>query len=178
VTSGLLSSAGWREIDTGLPSSVVGQTYLTIDPANPATSGCRLSSLLVMDPANPQVLYVVEIDPEDGGGWPEQGGGWLRKSLDGGASWSYTGLPFATVNALVIDPANQSTLYAGTNEANPIDIDGLSVSGGLLKSADGGASWSSTGLMNTTVNLLAIDPAHTNILYALTKDVRGPFKSR
>ena len=123
-----------------------------------------------MDPTDPKVLYVGEIDSDDAGGW-------VHKSLDGGASWSYTGLPYAGVNALVIDPANPTTLYAGTNEANPIDIDGLRISGGLLKSADGGVSWSGTGLMNTTIGLLAIDPAHTNILYALTNDVRGPFKS-
>ncbi|MCX5973489.1 MAG: hypothetical protein NTU59_02190, partial [Coprothermobacterota bacterium] len=58
------------------------------------------------------------------------------------------------VLSLAIDPSNPQTLYAGTAGA------------GVSKSSDGGVSWadSSSGLTNSTVYSLVIDPSGT--LYA------------
>ncbi|HET7712747.1 MAG TPA: hypothetical protein VFL80_12515, partial [Thermoanaerobaculia bacterium] len=71
--------------------------------------------------------------------------------------------------ALIFDPADPNTLYAGA------------VSGGIWKSVDGGASWMPIGdhLTNIAVNSLAIDPADPKTLYAGTgegyfrEEVRG-----
>ena len=75
----------------------------------------------------------------------------MAKSTDGGATWSVsdTGLSNNYVIALVIDPINSSTVYAGT------------LNGGVFKSTDGGASWSgfNTGLSNLNVHALAVDPS-------------------
>jgi len=62
----------------------------------------------------------------------------------------------ADVTSLVVDPLSPTTVYAGTTE------------GGVLKSADGGASWARAGLMDTPVITLAIDPGAPSLLYALT----------
>ena len=52
----------------------------------------------------------------------------------GGASSPKEGI----INTVVIDPSTPSILYAGTE-------------GGLLKSINGGASWSATGPTNTHI---------------------------
>src|ERR1019366_3282259 len=65
------------------------------------------------------------------------------------------GPPGAIIQALAIDPFTPSTLYAGTY-------------GGVLKSTNGGASWTAvnSGLTTTTVNARAIDPSTPAALYA------------
>ena len=79
--------------------------------------------------------------------------------------WTSHGPDGGMINALAIDPATPSTLYAGT------------WGGGVFKSADGGASWSAvnTGLPATDVYALVIDPATPSTLYAGTNG--GVFKS-
>ena len=86
----------------------------------------------------------------------------------GGANWngSSAGLGNILVQALAIDPANPSIVYAGT------------LGGGVFKSTNGGANWAefNAGLTNTEVRALAIDPTNPSILYAGT-DGDGVFKS-
>jgi hypothetical protein len=60
------------------------------------------------------------------------------------------------VTSLALDPANPSTLYAGTTGR------------GVLKSTNGGATWSLTGLTGTPIASLAIDPLVPTTLYAVT----------
>ena len=66
------------------------------------------------------------------------------------------GPPGAIVYTLAIDPANPSTLYAGTTL------------GRVFKSTNGGASWSgsSTSLGFQDVLVLAIDPSDPETIYA------------
>jgi hypothetical protein len=85
----------------------------------------------------------------------------VRKSLDGGDSWSAavnTGLTNRNVSALAINPTSPTTLYAGT------DYDGV------FQSLNEGSSWSAvnTGLTDTRVRALAINPATPTTLYAGT----------
>jgi photosystem II stability/assembly factor-like uncharacterized protein len=83
----------------------------------------------------------------------------ILKTTDGGAHWqnpNTRGLETSNeANALVIDPKTPGTLYVAT------DI-------GVYRSTDGGASFLPAGFANTTVVLLAIDPVHSNVLYAAT----------
>jgi photosystem II stability/assembly factor-like uncharacterized protein len=117
------------------------------DSITPKESGCILDGLMVMDPTDPNTLYVGE-----GGDFGDYYA--FLKSTDGGASWNITGLG-TPANVLVIDPTSPTTLYAGTYS-------------GVLQSTDGGAKWNITGLTKTNVNVLAIDPLQPNILYAGT----------
>ena len=79
--------------------------------------------------------------------------------------WSSLGPSGALVNALVADPATAGTLYAGT------------LTSGVFKSTDGGATWTiaNTGLTNPDVSALAADPSTPGTLYAGTDG--GVFKS-
>lgn len=56
----------------------------------------------------------------------------LFQSSNGGTTWSLTslGVPY-NVSSLAIDPADSQTVYAGTE------------GGGVMKTANGGVSWSS-----------------------------------
>jgi photosystem II stability/assembly factor-like uncharacterized protein len=71
--------------------------------------------------------------------------------------------------ALVIDPADPNTMYAG------------GVSGGVWKTSDAGARWEAVGdeLANLAVNSMVMDPRDRNVLYAGTgegyfrEEVRG-----
>jgi photosystem II stability/assembly factor-like uncharacterized protein len=128
------------------------------DSINPSQSGCSDDTLLAMDPTDPSTLYIRSGDDFDGYG--------LRKSTDGGATWSYTNLYANYFYAFAIDAAHPSTLYAGTDN-------------GIVRSTDRGVTWSQLGLVNANVNLLATDPAETNILYSVaTSDgIPGIFKS-
>jgi photosystem II stability/assembly factor-like uncharacterized protein len=152
------------------------------DSISPQNSGCILSAAfrtgtaapMVVDPVNSNTVYLAESDDQDGYSA-------LLKSTDGGATWSalwdwFTGL-HSGIRALAIDPAHPATLYAGLDDAAPDST-------GVVKSTDGGRSWSSLGLASNAVTLLAIDPSNSSALYAGTegrhtgpKGFEGLFKS-
>lgn len=144
---------------------------------SPNINGCDNIHSLVLDPTNPNILYVTNYDDSLGDTWSP-----LVKSSDGGATWSYLlGIPYAV---LVVDPVNPDTLYAGTFDFTYFGYAGLDYRNGVLKSTDGGAHWSTTGLAGTGVNVLAIDPASPSTIYAATtgtysdpRGFRGLFKS-
>ena len=136
-------------------------------------------SLLVMDHTTSQTLYAGS-DVE----YVFTGGIIVWKSTDGGATWNgwRTGNIGLASYGWAINPANPEILYA------PGDLyDGFLpdvIDRGLFKSSDGGANWSATGLTNTSVSTVAIDPLNPDTLYAGTKDngvvdtpFRGMFKS-
>src|SRR5262249_43976561 len=159
------------------------------DSVSPLNSGCILSATvshsapLATSPSDPKTLYLGESDDQDGYSA-------VLKSVDGGANWSavwdwFTGLR-VSVRVLAIDPTRPGTLFAGvddgvaTSPSNPANPQ----SSGLFKSTDGGATWSNTGASRGAVNLLAIDPANSNIVYASAeghysdpKGFQGLFKS-
>jgi photosystem II stability/assembly factor-like uncharacterized protein len=130
--------------------------------------------LLAIDPTDPNTLYTAAWDD----------GTSLLKSTNGGATWT-TFAHWATtrqlnsfVNLLVIDPTNPATLYAGIGDTSESALNGL------IKSTDGGATWTDSGLGGSNVTVLAIDSADSSILYASTagfnsepRGFRGLFKS-
>jgi hypothetical protein len=76
------------------------------------------------------------------------------RSTDGGKTWLPSAVAsLASVSALLIDPADSSTLYAG---ASPVVVGGT---GGVFRSSDGGQTWEAvgTGLSDASVTALAID---------------------
>ncbi len=81
----------------------------------------------------------------------------VYKSTNNGGTWtlSSTGLPTATISALVVSPAGQPALYVGT-------------SAGIYKSTNAGASWTraDTGVTNPNVTALALAPSSPATLYA------------
>jgi photosystem II stability/assembly factor-like uncharacterized protein len=141
-----------------------------------------VATMVVVDPQNHDVVYAALTDVVTS----------VYKSVNGGAQWTLasTGLNAPRYFSLLIDPANSSTLWAGglgalfrttnagaswttlpTGQANPY-VYTLSTAGGtliaatdrgVLKSIDGGSTWSSPKL--TLARSAAIDPLNaSNIL--------------
>jgi photosystem II stability/assembly factor-like uncharacterized protein len=144
------------------------------DRVSPPMSGCILSdffgaAVVAMPASDPNTLYA--------GGDDDCGGTGFYQSADSGANWRQTDFA-GHLYALVIDPADRATLYGGTS-----GYDG--VSGGVLKSTDGGVTWKNVGLKDTVVRALAMDPTNSSILYAAAEagfnsppaGFRGLFKS-
>lgn len=94
------------------------------------------------------------------------GGMW--QSSDAGQTWvSHTDtLPTLGVSAIIIDKNNPDIILIGTGDRDAGDAPGM----GVLKSADGGLTWSisNTGMGNKTVGKLLQHPTDTQILLAAT----------
>jgi photosystem II stability/assembly factor-like uncharacterized protein len=135
-------------------STDAGDTWSAASTGLPAN---RQVAALAVDPSTPSTLYVATRGATD-----YSLDGAVFKSTDGGASWasSSTGLTFAFVSLLAIDPHTPSTLYASVGNCGPRGCGG----GSLFKSTDGGASWSSAG---SGVEGLAFDPQSPGTVYAL-----------
>jgi len=83
----------------------------------------------------------------------------LWKSTNGGVTWApIDNLPFAFLQALVVDATSPGTLYAASSDA------------GIFRSLDAGATWNqaSHGITGANPQVLAMDPIHPQTLYAAT----------
>jgi photosystem II stability/assembly factor-like uncharacterized protein len=122
---------------SGVDQSTDGSTWTPLSVPGGQPYG------VVTDPSNALHLFVV------------LSGGGLERSTDGGTTWSGTSLgSFSSVSSVVVDPSNDSNVYAAAG-------------GTVQKSTDGGATFqpSSTGLTGTA-DLLAIAPSSPLRIYS------------
>jgi len=153
VTSqGLLRRArgGWLPADAGLP---------TLD-----------LSALAVDPQRPAAIYVATETA-------------IFKTTDRGKSWRRLQAPpiskTAEISALLVDPQDANTLYAGMTEFGDYEYGGdLGPPTAIFKSTDGGATWralQTDGTLLPEISMLTIDPLDPQTVYAAT--ARSVFKS-
>lgn len=97
--------------------------------------------------------------------------GGLWKSINAGTSWTTNTDQLASlgISDIAINPTNPNTMYLSTGDNDGNDT----YSTGILKSTDGGSTWSATGLVWTTsqfrrVGRLLINPLNPNTLIAAT----------
>jgi len=182
----------WRSANSGLPADIwLGP--LAIDPQDPATvyvatnwSGAfkttdggtswkaansglpREVNGLAMDPQNSSTLYA-GIGDEACWEYARCGSSGVFKSVDGGASWSDSGLSRYWVGRVVVDPQNSSAIYA--TGFLPRLAGGASAAWGwgspaFFKSTNGGRSWEVLNLPMPSIAGLAIDPQEPGTAYA------------
>ena len=150
------------------PNPLMSGSWNLLGPVNtiPNGGGCGRLNCVRIDPTNSNTLYV---------GAPA-GGMW--KSVNGGATWNTTtdNLASIGVSDVAIDPTNPNIIYIATGDNDAGDTYTI----GVLKSTDGGQTWSQTGLTysilsNSRVTRLLIHPTSPNILYASSG--QGVFKT-
>jgi len=193
ISPGLFKSVdgggSWKAVGT-----VDGVTSLAIDPINSTTlyagtsigvvkstnageswvdAGNNLPSGtvrgLLIDPSAPSTLYALinNVNPSFGTGANQSA---IFKTTDSGNSWTAlnTGFPpSAYISVLALAPSAPSTLYAFAPAFDPTQSGGPLI-GGLLKSTDGGKSWTTLNTLpgGAFVNSLAIDPMNSSTVYA------------
>lgn len=131
-----------------------GQTY---GGARVLVTG-RVTAIAI-DPAAPDTIYLGTA----------QGGVW--KSVDAGASWKpLTDNEISmAIGALAIDPSNSQVIYAGTGEGNFSQDSYYGL--GVLKSANGGATWTLQGdtvFTGVRFSRIVVTPGTPNRIFAAT----------
>ena len=146
----MLSVKSWTPLG---PSDAVGGT-------NMGRVTC-----IAFDPKNAKTMYLCGAD---GGVW---------KSTDGGATWTpkFDAQPTLSAGDLAIDPANSNVLFVATSDPFGYGVPfwGGTYSVGVMKSIDGGTTWTPTGLtwtvaQNRTIRRLVMHPTDPKILMAAT----------
>ncbi len=130
--------------------------YYGISPVNGRVNA------VAFDPINSQILYAGAA----------QGGLW--KSTDSGATWNWLSSSWSElgVNCIAIDPSSPSTIYVGLGDYHGF----LAGSNGIMKSSDGGATWTEIGrtaMGNVGVDSLLIDPTNPQTIMAGTGDINN-----
>ena len=105
---------------------------------------------------SPAAVEAIAVDPQ-GSGTIFMGSiaGGVRKSVDGGITWSAvnSGLTTPIVLALAMDASGPQTVYAGT-------------AGSLFKTDDGGATWQTITAISGAIISVATDPNRSGAVYA------------
>ena len=136
------------------------------DSVTPPDQGCDTIRVLLLDPTDANTLVYAAYTLTD------YGFNFL-KSTDGGATWKYlpprypSPPPFWDIAAIAINPLVPSSLFAAAWDSSNVHA--------VFKSTDGGMTWSQTGLTDTNVTVLAIDPRNPSTLYAGTESHRDRF---
>ena len=141
----------------GVPKSLNG-TWTSIGPYGSfggSSGNAGRLNFIRFDPSNSNTLWV---GAPDGGLW---------KSTDGGNTWitNTDELSVIGVSDVAIDPQNTQIMYLATGDSDGGDT----YSTGILKSVDGGISWSNTGLnwmpsQGKRIGRVLINPINTQII--------------
>lgn len=129
-------------------------------------------NVISFDPSNSNTIY---LGAAGGGVW---------KTTNGGTNWTdvTSSIPVTSIADIAIDPLNTNIVYIATGDGygyeatwqSDNDFWGGVYSAGVLKSTDGGLSWSATGLSylqnnKEVVQRLIIHPTNPQILLAATR---------
>ncbi|WP_439106874.1 WD40/YVTN/BNR-like repeat-containing protein [Congregibacter sp.] len=148
-----------------------GTTFEPVFDAQPVQS----IGAVAVAPSNPKVIYVGtgEGNPRNS----QSSGNGLYKSSDGGATWSYLGLPQSrNVHRLIVHPDNEEVVWAGVL-GDPFNANGVR---GLYKSVNGGETWRRILFSNDRSGVadLVMDPHNPDKLIAsLWEFRRSPWDS-
>lgn len=160
-------SSGGPGKGTGGGQSLIAST--TWSPNGPfgAMNGSAGSQLLKSGRLN-----FITVDPTNTLNlWVGAPAGGLWSSTNGGVSWTTNTDQLGVIGCsdLAIDPTNTQIMYLATGDGDAGDTRSI----GVLKSTNGGGTWTSTGLTNSVTNYflirkLLINPNNTQIVLAAT----------
>ena len=137
-----------------------------IGPTQPASSsnggGLGRIDCIEFHPTNANIYWV---------GSPSGG---LWKTTNNGASWNIISNYWTNlgVSDIAVDPNNANIMYVATGDRDY----GATICYGILKSTNGGSTWTQTNVGNvSTIYKILINPNNTNILLAATS--QGVYRS-
>jgi len=138
---------------------------------------------LAFHPTNPDIMFAGSAS---GGLWKTTVGG---TGGTNGISWEYveTGFPVLGVSSVLIHPTNPNIIYAGTGEVYNANTTETGTTGagnirtfrgtygvGIIKSVDGGVTWTKSldfsRANNLSVNQMAFDPNNPAVVFAATTE--------
>lgn len=141
---------------------------------------------IAIDPVDPDIIYVGTGEPA--GSCDSYYGQGVLRSADGGDTWTLVGQSDFTLQAisgLAIDPSSagttdSTTLFASvrlgffSSGTSQCDVGPGSVTGGLYRSDDSGATWTLLNLppaaaTTQQIHDLALDPSDPNVLYVAVR---------
>ncbi|MGB1308462.1 MAG: T9SS sorting signal type C domain-containing protein [Oceanihabitans sp.] len=138
--------------------TVIGPIGSPGGPSPYSTTGAGRTNFVRFQPGNTSTMYV---GTPDGGLW---------KSTDSGATWTTNTDFLAAIGCsdLIIHPTNTNLMYLATG-----DLEGHRNTIGILKSTDGGASWSPTSFVAQPadawqISKMVMDPADPLKMIAAT----------
>lgn len=140
--------------------------------AGPNNIGGRITDIAV-DHVNPSTFYIAAAT------------GGIYKTVDNGLNWQnvFTNVPVISVGAIAIDPNNNTTLWAGTGEANASSFS--FIGNGIYKSVDAGETWHNMGLEQSAYfGRIVVDYSNSNRIFAAAcgnlfsaNETRGIFRT-
>ena len=151
----------WEQelVAAGIPKSTNGNWSIIGPTSKPGGGGNGRVNFVRFHPTDPQTMWV---------GTPNGG---LWKTTNGGASWSTNTDQLGVIGCsdLAIHPTNPQIMYLATGDHNASDCNSI----GVLKSIDGGNTWTTTGLTWTVnqgrhISRLLINPTNPDILIAFS----------
>ncbi len=160
------SNLPWTSLGPNPIGTFIGVHGLTYGSPNGAASG-RVTTIALHPAYNGTSNQTVYIGTALGGVW---------RTTDNGANWTplTDTQPTLAIGDIAIEPGNAGIIYATTGALRGY------YGSGLLKSTDGGTSWtlltgpnSATApqrpaFINATMQRVALDPTNMNVLYVVT----------
>ncbi len=135
--SHLLPQTGRRPLFSNTPVDAwtnLGPSNAVLDPGDPSVDSGRVN-MIAVDPRSAEVVYVAT-----------PGGVWKTTAFGTTFDWKplTDGLWNIAVGAMALDPNSPDILYIGVGDQVPTDyqLTGAAVGNTVLKSNDGGATWS------------------------------------
>jgi hypothetical protein len=128
-----------------------------------ASLGGRVGGI-AYDPFDANIMYI---------GAP---GGGIWKTVDGGINWVSKGDEFTSpyVGKIGVSPHDNNLVIAGLGDRDG----GLSSGNGILRSEDGGETWTNISLRGgTTASEVVFDPEDPNLVFVAMQDGGGLFRS-
>ncbi len=148
-----------------------GESWLQINDGL-GENGNLLVSSLVIDPTNPNIIYVgVDMEETWLGTITEKQHGGLYRTTDGGQTWNQLDDDIPNVLSVAISPHDPNIIFISARGYWD-DFLQKEYLGGVYRSTDGGATWSHV-FEDPFVRVVSVDPRTPGLVYAGTGD--NPF---
>ena len=163
IYAGIASGGVFKSVDAGLNWFPVFDETYTMSIGD-----------LVVDPTNPNIIYVGTGEVNGGGGSVTYGGNGVYKSADAGATWNHIGLAATeNISRIIVDPLNPQRIFLGAMGK----LFGKNYERGLYRSTNGGTTWENKLFISDSTGCIdvAINPIDPNIVYAaMWERIRRP----